>query len=1344
MGFAGNLQTLALPEVLQTLHRIQATGVLRLTAREGGRDLIFDRGELIGVAFRRGEEKQAVLRRLILDGKLDAAAAAQISQAGRESQVLARLIDSGALEQRTVDEAVQRQAEDELQSLFTWDYADFVFEDAGGDDPEVDALVAKARAEGRVFSIPALLMESARRQDEWERVRAAAPEGGAVLGAAAGREAELAAEAAQYPGSAVIPLIDAVRSVDDIVRDSVASRLDTLSCLARLAARGLVVPLSRDDILYHADYLASQGDHRRASLLYRRALAARPQDHETARKLAETLARLGDAPEAAASYAQLALGALDRGEREAAIAHARRAAQLAPKDAQAHRALARCLLAGAPADAERHEALTELLVAAQLCQEQGRLEEARRACLEVLDLDLANEPARRQLARLFIATATDEIPTEAVACVRCGHRNPRDSAHCSQCRAPLALPCLACGRQIGVSDRVCIYCGADPHRGGAGTRRPGGPPTNRLVNPEKVRPGAIPGGAQAIRDQLAGMVASARAKEAAEDWEGALAAWRAVAKVLTDSAELQAHLRRLEHLAHDAFVERTIEEGHQLRRARRYWAAIRRYRAALRTMASDDPRVGRLNEILASTARVAQRSALLYAAAALVILAGAALAVRPWLVERRLGGELEQLAARLAEAQDGPALAVLKPELDAASARVEALGERPRWQALRIRAQELAGAWAVAWQRAAARSLAQAETAIEQGDLKRARELLAAHQAQFHDRSPRAEQAAARLEAAQRRRDELNARIQDAPRLWAAAEAEERAGRLGAALAAYRALVESPNAEVARQATEAVARLAPRADAAAKRVEEALVQAEALLADDLPRAEALLAAVADEAAVWGLAERVRAARAGIAAALAQARAEALRLGPDAGIEQLEAFLVRFPGAPEAAMVRQRRDALVRAREARQQALARYRELMEREQWEQAWRAGRDLVAGYGAEAGEVLLPLVIASEPPAAVALDGRPLGATPLVLRYRPGQRGELLLSAPGFEPQRRRLERAAEDWRLQVALAREARWRHAAGRPLLEVAATPDGGWAALAADAVLRLDAEGRLRWQAALAGDELGGRARSDALVPLPEGELAVADPGGGLLVLTAQGAVRQRLPAQAPVRGRPASYVNEVLGALPRLAYAAEAVYSGVPGAEFRAIPLPAAAISGPLPWPQGLDRWLIVADARGRLVAVEESTRRPAWELDLQAVDVGRLMAVPGGLVAVQDGNRLVMVGIAASGPLLRWSQLLPGPALGSPALLGDAVLVACGERVVRIGIDGVPRPPWALPAPAATPVAADGRIAAVGLADGRLAVLYEDGRGWTGALPAPPVAVAVGGLVVAADAAGTLHAFAP
>lgn len=1348
MGFAGNLRTLALPEVLQTLNRIKATGVLRLAAAEGGRDVVFDQGELIGVAFRRGEERQALLRRLILEGRLDATTAAQISSSGRESQVIGRLIEGGIIDEGAVKDATQRQAEEELQSLFTWDYADFVFHDAGPEAEDINQLVERAKADGLAFNINSLLMESARRQDEWERVRQVFPDGGLVLGPREGQEAALAEAAREYPGSAVIPLVDAVRSLDDIVKDSVVTRLDAWSCLAVLMEKGLVVPLTRDDIIYHGDYLVSKNDHLRACSLFRRALAARPGDIDTAKKLAESLAKLGDAPDAAACYAQLAIGSLNSQDVEGAVAHARKAVQLAPADPALRQTLVRCLL-GQDAKANAGEAVGELLQLVETYTGLDRLEDARSTCLKVLELDKGNEPARRQLARIFSTAAHDEQSEDVVVCVQCGHVNHREAQDCEKCSASLQLSCLACGRPVGVSDRLCIFCGADPHRGSQNRRAGGSPATSRIVNPDKMRAGSISGGKQAVADQLDALLASAKAKEEAEDWEGALEAWRQLASTQVDNAELTAHIKSLETLVHDSFVERQIEQGHQHRRVRRYWAAISCYKAALRTMASDDPRAQRLVEILASTTKVGQRIALLYAAAILVILLGAGLALQPWLKKSRVDGEIAAMEERLqplTENPDGAQLSPLRSEIEALRARVEALGEGPRWASARTRCTELSGTWAVAWTRASARSLEQVHAAIELKDLKRARELLASHGAVYQDKSPRVVQVTERLDAAQKQRDELNARIQDAPRLLAGAEADEAGGRLGAALGQFRTLVESPSPEVAAKAKTAVARLAPRADAATATVQKALDEAQALRGSDLQRADAMLAAVADEAATWSLGEQVRAARVAIAAALAEAKGEAAKLGSGATTEQLAEFLRRHAGAPEAVAIRQRHDAQVRALAARAQAVTRFQALIDEQKWEAAWTAGRDLVSGYGAQAGDVRLPLLIESQPGGAVAkLDGKVVGSTPCVLRYLPGQKGELVLEAPSCQPLMRRLDEVTSSWRFAPQLARAVVWRAELGKPVLALGALPGGELVASTGDGLAMLSAKGQVRWRVALGGDDLGSRPRAEQPVQLPEKRLALPLPGSGIALVDARGGA-QKLPTVNEVRGRPIGYVNEVLGATTRVAFAAEAIFSGEPGSQFKPIPLPAPAISGPVALVKDIDRVLVIADTRGRLVGIEESTRKLLWELDVQAADIGQLIPISDGdIVALLDGSRLACFGLTPKGATLRWTHQLEAQAVGDPVFGDGAIHVASGAQIIRIGVEGTVQPALPLSAAASCSVAVAGDRVLAGAADGSIQLFKAGEPVWTSPLPTAPTAVGLAAeAAYAACGNGSLAAFLP
>lgn len=1346
MGFAGNLRTLALPEVLQTLNRIKATGVLRLAAPEGGRDVIFDQGELIGVSFRRGEERQALLRRLILEGRLDATTAAQISSSGRESQVIGRLIEGGVIDEAAVKDATQRQAEEELQSLFTWDYADFVFHDATPEAEDITALVERTRADGLVFNINSLLMESARRQDEWERVRQTFPDGGLVLGPREGMEAGLQEAAKEYPGSAVIPLVDAVRSLDDLVKDSVVTRLDAWSCLAALLERGLVVPLTRDDIIYHGDYLVSKNDLLRACSLYRRALAARPADSETAKKLADCLARLGDAPEAAASFAQLAIGCLNAQDGAAAVGHARKAVQLAPEDPALRQTLVRCLLAQDP-KANANEAVGELLQLVETYTGLDRLEDARSTCLKVLELDKGNEPARRQLARIFSAAAHDEQSEDVVVCVQCGHVNHREAAECEKCKASLQLTCLACGRPVGVSDRLCIFCGADPHRGSQNRRAGGSPATSRLVNPAKVRAGAIAGGIQAVTDQLDAMVAAAHAKEEAEDWEGALEQWREISKVQVDSPDIISHIRRLETLVHDSFIEKQIEQGHQFRRVRRYWAAIKCYKAALRTMPSDDPRAERLVEILASTTKVGQRIALLYAAAILVILLGAGIAIMPWLKQRGFDGEVAALRDRLDQAGgQGAQLAPLRPEIDDLVQRIEDLGGDKRWVRLRIAAQELRGAHIIAWEQAGERELEPIEMALKQGDIAGARSRLAGYKALFFENRARIEAMQARVDKAQKQQDERVAQIKNAPALLAAAEKAEAEGRLGEALGSYRELSASPSDEVKAKAKDAAARLAPRAETVNASVQAAIDESRRLQDESLVKAEERLGVIAAEAAQWNLASIVEERRREVRQQLERARTDAARLGVDATVEQIDAFLAAHPGSPDAPRIRQRRDRLVSDQAALTQARARFEEHLAAQRYEQAWTAGRDLVAGYGARAGDIRLPLWIETAPSGAeVTLDGRPVGRSPCLLRYAPGQKGEVRLTVADCQPVVRRLEELTATWRWTPQLTRQIAWSTALGRPVTALAVLPDGGVVVSTTEGLARLAADGKVRWKVGLAADAMRANARIDQATLLPGGRLAVAKPGSGVALVDERGGILP-LATQGEVRGRPVGYINEVLGATPRVAFAAEALYSGEPGGTMTRIALPAPAISGPVAVVKDIDRLLVIADTRGRLVGVEESTRTVQWEADAQAADVGQLIALgDSDAVAVLDGGRLACFTFTPRGASPRWTQQLEGPAVGDPVVADGVVYAASGTQIVRVGAEGSVRPALVLSASASAAMAVAGPLVAAASTDGLLHLFHDGTLRWSSPLPAPATALALDGrTVIAALADGSVLAFRP
>jgi len=115
MPFAGNLRTLPLPDVFQTLNNIKATGVLRLRCPAGARDVVFQQGEIIGVGFLDKEARDDLGLRQTLLG-LDESTLAQRLQGVTWywSAMQARTRTS----KTEIDDLVHEQAREQLHNLF--------------------------------------------------------------------------------------------------------------------------------------------------------------------------------------------------------------------------------------------------------------------------------------------------------------------------------------------------------------------------------------------------------------------------------------------------------------------------------------------------------------------------------------------------------------------------------------------------------------------------------------------------------------------------------------------------------------------------------------------------------------------------------------------------------------------------------------------------------------------------------------------------------------------------------------------------------------------------------------------------------------------------------------------------------------------------------------------------------------------------------------------------------------------------------------------------------------------------------------------------------------------------
>jgi len=325
MAIEGPLRELGIHDVFQLLDLSRKTGVLRVTSelRHNAGTIYFEDGGIIFAEIRSNPHPLgALLLRTGKIGEADLERARDMQQRqGDKRQLGEILVSLGALTPRELQRQVRFQVEEVVFEVMSWREGYFSFTEGPLTDVPTEATVR--------IPTEALLMEGARRIDEWSRIEGRIPHLGVVPTLAPpqpGTDGELDLLPPEWE---MLAMIDGVRDVRGIASELGRSDFEVAKTLFGLESAGVVV-------------LSDPGTAKRE----RTTLAA---------DLAELVARAEDA--------------LARRELEEARGVAEQAAAVHPHDPTVHMLLGRiALAAGRGADAveelRRTLRLDPLLVAA--------------------------------------------------------------------------------------------------------------------------------------------------------------------------------------------------------------------------------------------------------------------------------------------------------------------------------------------------------------------------------------------------------------------------------------------------------------------------------------------------------------------------------------------------------------------------------------------------------------------------------------------------------------------------------------------------------------------------------------------------------------------------------------------------------------------------------------------------------------------------------------------------------------------------------------------------------------------------------------------------------------------
>jgi len=218
--------------VLQLLAMGQKTGCLSVTDRSNFGYIYFDRGRIsyASIVNRRDRLGDMLVKAAVLtQAELDAAIDVQGTQ-HRHKRLGEILIEQQILSREELHRYIRIQIEEAVYYLFTWTQGTFSFE-ADIRPDEHDVLVS--------INPESLLLEGARRVDEWSLIEKKVPSFDIIFGVDDGR---LAASEAQLTPlqEQLLPLIDGRRDVTALIDASGAGEFEVGKALYGLATAGFL------------------------------------------------------------------------------------------------------------------------------------------------------------------------------------------------------------------------------------------------------------------------------------------------------------------------------------------------------------------------------------------------------------------------------------------------------------------------------------------------------------------------------------------------------------------------------------------------------------------------------------------------------------------------------------------------------------------------------------------------------------------------------------------------------------------------------------------------------------------------------------------------------------------------------------------------------------------------------------------------------------------------------------------------------------------------------------------------------------------------------------------------
>ncbi len=339
MSFQGEIASLPLSDVVQNLVANRKSGTLTIRTRTLECFLQFEGGAIVSYADDRGQEFSSWL---VEKGIVSPEGADEANRRQRRSKKLGfgqALSRMGALELEEYCEHLRHWANDLLCEALMIDEGSFEFCEGllGGAlaNEEMRALDVRFVAQN-------VLMEAARRSDDWENIRRHLPSEDEIYFVSQKHRDAFASEVEDEITLEALPLLDGTRTLRQVLSQLPYSRFDGSRCLANLIAEKFARRVDSEQVLEQS---GTQLEPKEAITCLEVVLEREPNHRSVLARLASLYEKVGEHDQAAKNLKILATSLAEDGESSEALVHLEKSLELNPRDLPAWQRAWKCHVA---------------------------------------------------------------------------------------------------------------------------------------------------------------------------------------------------------------------------------------------------------------------------------------------------------------------------------------------------------------------------------------------------------------------------------------------------------------------------------------------------------------------------------------------------------------------------------------------------------------------------------------------------------------------------------------------------------------------------------------------------------------------------------------------------------------------------------------------------------------------------------------------------------------------------------------------------------------------------------------------------------------------------------------